>query len=362
MADYGLLKGLAEGLNQGFKSYQSTKKNAEEMALKKRTESFNELTKGADYYEKTGEKLPNELYSPEVQEYLTKKDMQQPSGLLARPSSGLLPIPDKDVEPTNDEKATYGLDTLPPKKQTQISLEIAKLNSAGRDKGVEYRYNKFTKQYEPREIPLIGRAKTEFETKQTEKQLDIAKKEKDLERGGKTLPASVAETFGFAKSADKALEDANTLIGNNKDIVGPGQGVLTGLLSQGEIGDSGKRGKVLNADLKAKAQIIGKYLEGGKLTDSDIARYQSMLPTLRDSPQAASEKINILKRLIANKQAAEKGSLGESGYDVSKVTTSVPPNLPGSLMKNSLPKVGEVKDGYKYLGGDPSNPKSWGKL
>ena len=55
--------------------------------------------------------------------------------------------------------------------------------------------------------------------------------------------------------------------------------------------------KINQASLVA-AQNIGRALEGGKLTDNDIARYQRALPNINDTPDQAQNKIDELRRLV----------------------------------------------------------------
>jgi hypothetical protein len=153
------------------------------------------------------------------------------------------------------------------------------------------------------------------------KEADLAKKNRDLnaEKKGKPIPATELVSFGSADAAQNALDGALKSINDNQDIVGPFQGKLSNLAAYGEFGDTGKRAKALNAQLKTNAQIIGKSLEGGKLTDQDILRYQSMLPNLNDSPEAAGQKTEVLKNMIAQKRAAEVSSLQKGGYDIGQL-------------------------------------------
>jgi hypothetical protein len=88
------------------------------------------------------------------------------------------------------------------------------------------------------------------------------------------------------------------------------------------MGDTGKQFKTYDAQLKANAQIIGKYLEGGKLTDSDIERYKDILPNHNDSPDIAEKKAVVLQNLIAQKQNAEGAALQQAGYNTGNLQLS----------------------------------------
>ena len=58
----------------------------------------------------------------------------------------------------------------------------------------------------------------------------------------------------------------------------------------------------INQATLVAAQNIGRALEGGKLTDADILRYQKALPSIIDTPQVAQDKINRLRKLITNQR------------------------------------------------------------
>ncbi len=60
------------------------------------------------------------------------------------------------------------------------------------------------------------------------------------------------------------------------------------------------------------AQIIGKYLEGGKMTDMDALRYMEMLPKFTNTPEVARRKMENIKGLV---EATKKIYLSNSSYD-----------------------------------------------
>lgn len=153
-------------------------------------------------------------------------------------------------------------------------------------------------------------------------QLEEAKRKHEEAMNGKSLPASEAVALGGANSAYQALGDAGKVFEANQNISGPFQGMLSRGMAKFEIGDTGKRAKSFDAQMKSNAQTIGKSLEGGKLTDQDIERYKDMLPNLNDSPEAAKDKIAILQNMIAQRQKADAAALGQAGYNVKNIQTS----------------------------------------
>lgn len=158
------------------------------------------------------------------------------------------------------------------------------------------------------------------------KALDIAKKSKEVmqDKKGKLLPATSAESFASSNASLQALEAANAAVQSSQAPTGPFLGRVSGAMGAMELGETGKAAKTLDAQLKLNAQTIGKYLEGGKLTDADIDRYKQMLPSLTDSPEAAQKKTQLLQTLISQKQQSELQTFGQSGYDVSNIQSYQP--------------------------------------
>ena len=72
-----------------------------------------------------------------------------------------------------------------------------------------------------------------------------------------------------------------------------------------------------NAQLKTAAQIVGSYLENGKLTDADVPKYQQLLPKLTDTPQVAQNKLNNISNLIRQKQQQYIQDFSSAGFNTS---------------------------------------------
>lgn len=147
---------------------------------------------------------------------------------------------------------------------------------------------------------------------------------------GRELPAGSAENLSGSQSAVAALDDVSQLVNAQQGQMGPARGLLSKAQGFLGVGQGGQDARTFEAVNKQRAQIIGKYLEGGKLTDADIQRYQQQLPQVTDSPQVAQNKIDGLKRLIQQKYDSEVTTLGASGFDVSAVPRlGGQPALPG---------------------------------
>jgi hypothetical protein len=56
--------------------------------------------------------------------------------------------------------------------------------------------------------------------------------------------------------------------------------------------------KAANQQFGIAAQVVGKFLEGGKLAEGDIKRYKALLPDVSDTPEVARKKLDAAKALI----------------------------------------------------------------
>ncbi len=335
MADYGLLQGLAEGVKAGLGTYQQFRqlsldeqkaKEAEDLkkehavfdqALKKKEAIQKSIETKAKLGEVTGE-IP--AFSEDELGYLKgSAPMQEAANVSAEQPSGLMGGPGLIKQ---DQPVQGGLlSGQPIKVKTKQEREEDRALRNANLTAVATRGEKIIKD------PVTGDLRMEQVSGGTgarradlgiqEQELDIKKKKKalDEEKSGKTIPATEAAGFGGSDASLQALDNVASAFTSNKDLTGPIQGKLSGLLAAGEIGESGKRAKSFDAQLKINAQNIGKYLEGGKLTDADIDRYKQMLPNLGDSEDVAKQKVELVKGLIQSKKNNELAGLKSAGYN-----------------------------------------------
>lgn len=170
--------------------------------------------------------------------------------------------------------------------------------------------------------------KQEAEVKKIEAETGLAKAKTSATKakasgggagGGKQLSQSTAQTLSNANYAVEQLNSLQKIVDVNKDIFDPTMGRLAGAAATFEIGELGKRGAKLEAEMGSIAQEIGRYLEGGKLAEGDIGRYKKMLPRLGDSAETVKSKIDSLRQKIAAKQAAELKALKGAGYNTAGI-------------------------------------------
>lgn len=158
-------------------------------------------------------------------------------------------------------------------------------------------------------------------------------------RGEGRLPAGEASKLGDADAAIKAI-DALSADWDAKASA-PGSGAMQFL--------PGSDANLYGPGLKTTTQVVGSFLEGGKLTDADVPKYAAMMPQAHDTKAQKEAKIAALKRLIGNKRQAEGQALSGSGYKVpfaSKVRVS---NGKETLLIDPSDVAEAERDGYRRV-------------
>lgn len=110
---------------------------------------------------------------------------------------------------------------------------------------------------------------------------------------------------------------------------------VTGTLTPDEAEFNAKRTLLFN---KIARDLGG---EKGVLSDQDIKRIERALPTMYDTPQQRASKMAAIRGLVQIRL-----NQLNNGMPIVETTT---PNL----------AVGDVVDGYRYIGGEPSLESSW---
>lgn len=77
--------------------------------------------------------------------------------------------------------------------------------------------------------------------------------------------------------------------------------------------------KTISANQKfgIAAQVVGKFLEWGKLAEWDIKRYKALLPDVSDTPAVAKNKLAEAKKLIVENYNWQLDSAARAGYNLS---------------------------------------------
>ncbi len=202
---------------------------------------------------------------------------------------------------------------------------------------------------------------------QQEQQQKLATVAKD-----KMLPPDKVLSVNEGNAIPTMLQDIRSTIGSNQGAFGPVMGRLSALNPYNE------KATTIDAQMRAAAQSFGRYMEDGVLRKEDEDKYRKMFPQLGDTPQVAKNKLDIVERLLGERQNSNIAALKQSGYDVSGVEKglSVPkaPAILSSTGKNGdlIPdavagnqwgiRPGTIEDGHVYTGGNPAEAKSWIKV
>ncbi len=184
-----------------------------------------------------------------------------------------------------------------------------------------------------------GKALTSEEAR-AKASLESADKLARLREGGENMRAGNTITFNREKLASDAANDAAKLAADKIPKPKPPPAEMVGNLGESESAELALQGLAKEWNDKASgkfagvtqyfggtdaarygdaartnAQVIGKFLEGGKMTDNDIPRYEGMLPTAGDSAERAKEKLDRLSLMVAQKKKAQVDALNATGYD-----------------------------------------------
>lgn len=160
-----------------------------------------------------------------------------------------------------------------------------------------------TQENEERKIRLKG--EEDRKTKSMEISINKQKEQR--------LPADKVLQLNEGKQMPGLLDKIETTIKNNEDSFGPIIGTAGGLNPYNETSQT------IQSQMKSSAQLIGKYMEGGVLRKEDVAKYEAMLPKLSDTPQVAYNKLQIVRKMLADKSKSDIEAVGASGYNVAGV-------------------------------------------
>lgn len=130
---------------------------------------------------------------------------------------------------------------------------------------------------------------------------------------GKPMSPTDLEKFGQGRDAINTLSSLEKTLSSSGDIMGP----VAGRLSAANPYNT--KATIVNSEIKAAAQTIGRYLEGGMLRAEDIPKYEAMLPNIKDTPEGAAGKKEVVRAMILRKNAADVAALQEQGYNVAGV-------------------------------------------
>jgi len=133
----------------------------------------------------------------------------------------------------------------------------------------------------------------------------------------KLLTASETEQLADLKdqmgSLDNIYNDWKSKVGATGDVLDFVSNKASGYLPNTDVSN-------YKTNLKQKAQLIGKALEGGKLTDVDFEKYIDFLPQPGDTEERAQGRVRNLKDALQKKYTQRIQTFGEAGYKVGNIT------------------------------------------
>lgn len=158
------------------------------------------------------------------------------------------------------------------------------------------------------------------------------------------LSANMVKNINEGNAIPAMLDDVNLLIESNQDMFNP----LVGKFRSMNPYDEGAQS--MEADLRARSQSFGRFMEGGVLRKEDEAKYKRMFPKIGDTPEVARRKLKTVRRLLIQKQNSDLEAFRKQGFDVSGLDKGFElPELEGvdkaPLVPNSVTDYSKMSDG-----------------
>ncbi len=157
---------------------------------------------------------------------------------------------------------------------------------------------------------------------------DIGRAEMDprwgrtLERLAKSRATQISVGKDLPTTAVQDLADADTALGVVDDIFSsfqqnvPSEGTVSQIGSRLEARVPNTGAAAYDNEADVATQVVGSFLEGGKLAEGDFNRYRKFFPRPGDSPTVAANKKAALTRMIQRRSEARRSALGGAGYRV----------------------------------------------
>ena len=106
------------------------------------------------------------------------------------------------------------------------------------------------------------------------------------------------------------LLDIRKVISSNKNSFGPVLGRASSYNPYDE------KAQTIDSEMRAVSQAFGRYMEGGVLRKEDEEKYRKMFPKLADTPAVAANRLDVVQRLLMNKQKSNLKAYAAQGFDI----------------------------------------------
>lgn len=130
----------------------------------------------------------------------------------------------------------------------------------------------------------------------------------------KELTQNMIKTLNEGNAIPGMLSNLGSVIEENKDVFGPLVGRFRSMNPYDEDA------KKIDAEMRAKSQAFGKFMEGGVLRKEDEEKYRKMFPQLSDTPETAADKLAIVQDLLEKKQSSDIEAFQAQGFDTTGLT------------------------------------------
>ena len=353
--DYGLLGGLAQGINAGLDSYKSERdyvqkkqQMAQEKAMKDKAYKIQLMSSGIEEtpegdFRQTDAARKSDAYGKAI----------QGAGLLKSGYS----IGDYD-----QEKNQYAVEKLPGFRDLDDDLKRSQINKNNRSGG---------------EDTLASEMKQERLSKMKRDSEDSIRAQSPagkLEKAGGEIKTKI----GFITSALKNVTDYEKQFrdGGRQSRINSSTPLIGSVISSTPIDEA--RSNIEEA--------LGRLASGGAINGDELKKFTSMLPRAADDDASAARKLQMLRTEMENKltgygfKTDDLKNIGynpeEYGYGTEfskmegrgllqdqknkKGLMSVPDAY--AAAQPQAPKVGYVEGGFEFQGGDAANPNSWKKV
>jgi hypothetical protein len=132
----------------------------------------------------------------------------------------------------------------------------------------------------------------------------------EVPQGGKELSQSTIKKLNEGNAIPSMLSNLSGLIEEKRDVFGPVVGRARSL----NVYDT--EAKAIDAEMRAKSQAFGRFMEGGVLRKEDEEKYRRMFPSLSDTPDVAQKKLEVVQDLLEKRQKSDIDAFKNQGFNV----------------------------------------------
>lgn len=319
MADLGLIRGIAEGLRGGIEGYTAQR----DYELKKAKDAEDRAQRKKEYSQS--------LFARGYQE-----DPEDPQKGLIKTKEALA----KEQEESRLKELGYK------EKAAEKGLLIEK-DDQGRIVGFKRDPN-----YKKPKDPLLEEMQMA--------RLDEMRRRKDEPKPQQAQAATFARRI---EQAEKNFQDLESK-GYNR------ASVKQGLLSA--IAPGAFQPENLKLQEQAERNFINAVLRresGAAIADSEFKNAEAQyFPRAGDTPEVIRQKAENRQSVLAGLQSEAGPALGllrgkEESLQFANRGSGELRDMPQAMADRlPMPKTGEIKQGFRFKGGDPANPKSWERV